>query len=103
MGRLDSLPSQKTYDYIFLLHVACYNRHCTRISVPTFLVTLYGHRVCLFDAMGDLTGGGFVCLLGLGGQYSDRVRARAKAKQLDVVYGSLLVATGSSVRFGVVI
>lgn len=31
-------------------------------------------------------------------QYSERVRTRAKAKQLEVGYRSLLVATGSSVR-----
>lgn len=31
-------------------------------------------------------------------QYSDRARTRAKAKQITVSYGSLLVATGSSVR-----
>lgn len=33
-------------------------------------------------------------------QYSDRARTRAKAKQITVSYGSLLVATGSSVRHG---
>lgn len=42
------------------------------------------------------------CLLSLPPQqqYSDRARTRAKAKQLLVTYGSLLIATGSTVSGG---